>query len=205
MKTAGVAFVTATAAAAVLTPLVRAAARRWGLYDHALTSRKVHGRPIPRLGGVAIVLAFFVPLAALYFVDSEVGRRLWSEPRHALGLFVGGAMIAALGLVDDIRGTGARSKFLVQFGVAALMYAFGYRIEVIANPFGGELALGVFALPFTMLWIAGVVNAMNLVDGLDGLAGGVALIAVASIFAVATLRAEPLMMLVTAALAGAVL
>jgi len=205
MRTAGVAFVTATAAAAVLTPIVRRLARRWGYYDHALTSRKVHGKPVPRLGGVAIVLAFFVPLVGLYFVDSEVGRRLWSHPRQAIGLFVGGAIIAALGIVDDIRGTGARSKFLVQFAVGALMYALGFRIGQIANPFGDPISLGVFALPFTMLWIAGVVNAMNLIDGLDGLAGGVALIAVASTFAVAVLRVEPLMMLFTAALAGAVL
>jgi UDP-GlcNAc:undecaprenyl-phosphate GlcNAc-1-phosphate transferase len=204
MRTAGVAFATATAAAAALTPIVRHAARRWGFLDHALTSRKVHGKPVPRLGGVAIVLAFFVPLAALYFVDSEVGRRFWSEPRPALGLFLGGAIIAALGLVDDLRGAGARSKFLIQFAVAALMYACGFRIESIANPFGGELALGVFGLPFTMLWIAGIINAMNLIDGLDGLAGGVALIAVASTFVVA-LRVEPLMMLFTAALGGAVL
>jgi len=205
MRTAGVAFVTATVAAAALTPVVRRLARRWGFYDHALSSRKVHGKPVPRLGGVAIVLAFFVPLVALYFVDSEVGRRLWSQPRQAMGLFLGGSIIAVLGIVDDIRGTGARSKFLVQFGVAALMYAFGFRIETIANPFGEAIHLGVVALPFTMLWIAGVVNAMNLIDGLDGLAGGVALIAVASTFAVAVLRVEPLMMLFTAALAGAVL
>ncbi len=205
MRAAGVAFLIATATAAVLTPVVRQLARRWGLYDHALSSRKVHGMPVPRLGGVAIVLAFFVPLAALYFVDSEVGRTLWSQPRQALGLFVGGAIIAVLGVVDDLRGTGARAKFLIQFGVGALMFAFGFRIETIANPFGGELVLGAFALPFTMLWIAGVVNAMNLIDGLDGLAGGVALIAVVSTFVVAALRLEPMMMLFTAALAGAVL
>ncbi len=205
MRTAGVAFVTATAAAAVLTPVVRGLARRWGLYDHALSSRKLHGKPVPRLGGVAIVVAFFVPIVALYFVDSEVGGQLWGQPRQAMGLFIGGGIIAALGIVDDLRGTGARSKFLVQFGVGALMYAFGFRIGEIANPFGDPFVLGVFSLPFTMLWIAGVVNAMNLIDGLDGLAGGVALIAVASTFAVAVLRVEPLMMLFTAALAGAVL
>ncbi len=205
MKAAGVAFLTAVATAAVLTPVVRSFARRRGLYDHALSSRKVHGKPVPRLGGVAIVLAFLVPLAAVYFVDSEVGRRFWSAPRQALGLIIGGAIIAGLGIVDDLRGTGARSKFLIQFAVAALMYELGYRIDVISNPFGGVIVLGPFALPFTMLWIAGVVNAMNLIDGLDGLAGGVALIAVASTFAVAAFGGEPLMMLFTAALAGAIL
>ena len=205
MRTAGVAFATATATAAALTPIVRHLARRWGLLDHALSSRKVHGRPIPRLGGVAIVLAFFAPLAALYFVDSEVGRRFWAEPRLAVALFAGGAAIAALGVLDDLRGSGARIKFAVQFAVAAFMYWAGFRIDFIANPLGGVIELGVFALPFTMLWIAGVVNAMNLIDGLDGLAGGVAFIAIATTFAVAAFRGEPLMLLFTATMGGAVL
>src|SRR5512142_2743430 len=108
MRTAGVAFVTATATAAALTPVVRHLARRWGLLDHALSSRKVHGKPIPRLGGVAIVCAFLAPLAALYFVDSEVGRRFWADPLRAGGLFAGGVVIALLGVFDDLRGSGAR-------------------------------------------------------------------------------------------------
>ncbi len=205
MRTAGVAFVTSTAMAAALTPIVRHLARRWGLLDHALSSRKVHGKPIPRFGGAAIVCAFFAPLAALFFVDSEMGRRLWSDPRHVLGLFAGGAIIAALGIYDDVRGSSAGIKLTVQFAVAALMYWLGFRIDIISNPFGGAIDLGVFALPFTMLWIAGVVNAMNLIDGLDGLAGGVAFIAVATTFAMAALNGQPLMMLFTAALAGSVL
>jgi UDP-GlcNAc:undecaprenyl-phosphate GlcNAc-1-phosphate transferase len=205
MRTATVAFAASVATSAALTPLVRSAARRWGFLDHALSSRKVHGKPVPRLGGVAIVAAFFAPLVALYFVDSEVGRRFWSDPAPALGLFAGGLLIAVLGVFDDLRGSGARIKFVVQFGVAALMYAFGYRIDILSNPFGGAIDLGVLALPFTMLWIAGVINAMNLIDGLDGLAGGVAVIAVGSTFAVSAMRGDPLMLLFTAALGGAVL
>jgi len=205
MRTAGVAFVTATAIAALLTPIVRSFCLHWGLLDHALSSRKVHGKPIPRLGGIAIVGAFLAPLAVLYFVNSDVGKRFWVDPRHALGLFIGGLVIAALGIYDDLRGSGARIKLIVQFSVAALMYWFGFRIDQIANPFGQPLQLGVLALPFTMLWIAGVINALNLIDGLDGLAGGVALFAIASTFAIAALRGQPLMLLFTAALAGSVL
>jgi UDP-GlcNAc:undecaprenyl-phosphate GlcNAc-1-phosphate transferase len=205
MRTATVAFAASVATSAALTPLVRGLARRWGFLDHALSSRKIHGKPIPRLGGVAIAAAFFAPLFALYFVNSEVGRRFWSDPMHAWGLFAGGLIIVALGIYDDVRGSGAKLKFAVQFGVAALMFWFGFRIEIISNPFGGAISLGVLALPFTMLWIAGVINAMNLIDGLDGLAGGVAFIAVASTFAVSAMRGEPLMMLFSAAMAGAVL
>ncbi len=118
---------------------------------------------------------------------------------------MGGIVIAALGIFDDLKGAGAKKKFLVQFAVAAGMYAAGFRIDLIANPFGASIQLGWLGLPFTMLWIAGVVNAMNLIDGLDGLAGGVALIAISTTFAIAALRGEPLMILFTAALAGAVL
>jgi UDP-GlcNAc:undecaprenyl-phosphate GlcNAc-1-phosphate transferase len=205
LRTAAVAFISSVLVAAVLTPAIRSLARRWGLLDHALTSRKVHGKPIPRLGGIAIVLGFHAPLAALLFVNTEVGRRFYAEPHKAFGLFAGGLVIAALGVWDDLRGTTARSKFLVQFAVAAFMYAAGFRIDHISNPYGEAIQLGWLALPFTMLWIAGVVNAMNLIDGLDGLAGGVALIAIATTFAMAALRGEPLMILFTAALAGAVL
>lgn len=205
MRTASVAFAAAALVASVLTPIVRAAAFRLGFLDHALTSRKAHGRPIPRLGGIAIVVAFYAPLTALLFVNSEVGRRFWEHPQKAFGLFAGGLAIALLGVWDDLRGAGAKKKFAVQFAVAAAMYAAGFRIDQIANPYGAPVLLGWAGLPFTMLWIAGVINAMNLIDGLDGLAGGVALIAIATTFAVAVLNAEPLMILFTAALAGAVL
>jgi len=205
LRTAAVAFVSSTLISAVLTPLVRNMAQRRGFLDHGLSSRKIHGRPIPRVGGIAIVLAFYAPLAALFVVNTEVGRRLWASPLSTLALFGGGLAIAALGVVDDLWGSTARAKLLVQVVVSGCMYASGFRIDQITHPFGAEIPLGPFALPFTILWTAGIINAMNLIDGLDGLAGGVALIAVATIFALAALRGEALMLLFTAALAGAVL
>jgi UDP-GlcNAc:undecaprenyl-phosphate GlcNAc-1-phosphate transferase len=190
---------------ALFTPLVRNAAARLGALDHALSARKVHGRPVPRLGGIAIVAAFFAPLLALFFVSSEVGRRLWEGQEQTLALLMGGLGIAALGVYDDLKGSRARTKLVVQFSIAALMYWAGYRIDTIANPFGPELGLGWLGLPFTVLWIAGVTNAMNLIDGLDGLAGGVALIGVGTSFTIAAIHGEPLMLLFTASLAGAIL
>jgi UDP-GlcNAc:undecaprenyl-phosphate/decaprenyl-phosphate GlcNAc-1-phosphate transferase len=205
VRTAAVAFVASTLTGAVATPAVRHLAHRWGALDHALTSRKIHGKPIPRLGGIAIVLAFYAPLVALFFVNTAAGARFYASPQRAIGLFVGGALIAALGILDDLRGANARTKFLVQFGVAALMYWLGFRVERIANPFGNAVDLGYLALPFTMLWIAGVINAMNLIDGLDGLAGGVAFIAITCTFVLALHFDRPLMLLFMAALGGAVL
>ena len=136
MRTAAVAFVSATLVGAALTPVVRDAALRSGLLDHGLSSRKVHGKAIPRLGGVAIVVAFFAPLAALFFVNSSTGQQFWSHPRAAGALFVGGLAIAALGIFDDLKGSGARTKLAVQFAVAAGMYAAGYRIDQISQPSG---------------------------------------------------------------------
>ncbi len=205
MRTAAVAFVLSTVVALVVTPLVRSLARQLDLLDHALTSRKVHGRAVPRLGGVAIVMAFFAPILGLVFADSAVGEMFYADELRALGLIGGGAAIALLGVYDDLRGADARTKFTVQFGVALAMYLLGFRVDQIANPFGPSIQLGWAGLPFTLLWIVGVVNAMNLIDGLDGLAGGVALIAVSSTFLVALQRGQPLMLLFTAALAGSIL
>ena len=205
MTTVAVAFICAVLVSALLTPAIRAAARRYGFLDHALSSRKAHGKPIPRLGGVAIVAGFFAPLLGLLVVDSGVGRLFTASRTHVVGLFVGGAAIAALGLFDDLKGSGAKLKFAVQFGVAGLVYALGFRVETLAVPLLGVVELGWLGLPLTLLWVVGVVNALNLIDGLDGLAGGVAFIAIATTFIVAAGHGDALMMLFTAALGGAVL
>ncbi|MEA2696967.1 MAG: hypothetical protein QOI66_1238 [Myxococcales bacterium] len=205
MRTAFIAFLLSAACAAVLTPLVRAVAMRLGVLDHALTSRKIHGRPVPRLGGIAMVTAFYVPLLGLFFLRSEVGRLFLAEKNQAVGLFVGGFLIALLGVYDDLWGAGAKRKFAVQFTVAALLYYLGFRIDNVANPFGGPIALGWAGMPFTLLWMVGVINAMNLIDGLDGLAGGVALVAVTTTFLIALQRGHPLMILFCAALGGSIL
>jgi UDP-GlcNAc:undecaprenyl-phosphate GlcNAc-1-phosphate transferase len=205
MRSAAVAFILSIVCGAILTPLVRRFAHHIGALDHALSSRKIHGRPVPRLGGVAIVLAFYAPLVGLLLFHSGVSQMFLAEREKAIGLFVGGLAIALLGVYDDLRGAGAGKKFLVQFAVAGLMYALGYRIESLANPFGTELQLGWASLPFTLVWIVGVINALNLIDGLDGLAGGVALVAVLTTFLISLQRGHPLMVLFSGALAGAIL
>ncbi len=198
-------FILALATAASLTPIIRGVAHRVGALDYAHGSRKVHGLPVPRLGGVAIVFAFYASLIALAFVDTSVAQLVRADPRQAAGIFFGGTAIAALGIYDDLRGTKARTKLAVQFAVAGLVYALGFRIDEISNPFGDAIHLGWFGLPLTMLWVAGVVNAINLIDGLDGLAGGVALVSAGVTFVLSVMHAEPLMALVSAALAGAIL
>jgi UDP-GlcNAc:undecaprenyl-phosphate GlcNAc-1-phosphate transferase len=204
MRSAAVAFILSIVCGTILTPIVRRFALRIGALDHAWSSRKIHGRPIPRLGGVAIVLAFYAPLVGLLFFHAGVSEMFLAEREKVIGLFVGGIGVALLGVYDDLRGAGAGRKFLVQFAVAGLMYALGYRIDSVANPFGAELQLGWTSLPFTLFWIVGVINAMNLIDGLDGLAGGVALVAVLTTFLISLQRGHPLMVLFSGALAGAI-
>jgi UDP-GlcNAc:undecaprenyl-phosphate GlcNAc-1-phosphate transferase len=204
MRTAAVAFILSMLCGTILTPIVRRLAHHFGLLDHALSPRKIHGRPVPRLGGIAIVIAFYAPLVGLLFFHSDVGGMFVADRSRAIGLFVGGLAIALLGLYDDLKGAGAVRKFVVQFLIAGFLYRLGFRIEALANPFGDPIALGWISLPFTLLWMVGVVNALNLIDGLDGLAGGVAFVAVTITFLVSLQRGHPLMMLFSAALAGSI-
>lgn len=201
----GVAFLFALALTAALTPLVRQTAIRFGALDDATSARKIHGRPVPRLGGVAIAASFYLTLLAYLLYDAASRDVVVSVGPLAVGLTAGGLAIALLGVYDDLFGSGAAKKFTVQSAVGLLVYLLGFRIDQITNPFGPPLALDWLGLPFTMLWVVGVINAMNLIDGLDGLAAGVGLIAVATNFLLAFDRGDFLTMLVTAVLGGAIL
>lgn len=205
MRSAGVAFVISLIVAAFLTPLARGLAIRFGWLDHAHSSRKVHGKPIPRVGGLAIIAGFYVPLVALGVFETAVVSQFYANSLRALGLIGAGLVIGMLGLYDDLKGANAKKKLAVQSALAASLYFCGFKIQVLATPFGSTLNLGVFAFPFTVFWIVGVINALNLIDGLDGLAGGVAFFAVGTTFFIAFMRGDPLMMLFMACLGGAVL
>jgi len=203
-KTAVTAFVLALVIAALLTPNLRRFAEARGLLDQPKDSRRVHRRAVPRIGGLAVVAAFYGPLLGLLLYETDLGRYFYSRAISGVSLVAGGVAIAALGLYDDLRGANAWQKFAVQFGVAGALYSCGYRIDQVSLP-GGALELGVFALPLTLIWIVGVINAMNLIDGLDGLAGGVALCAVLTNLVVSMVQGQPIMTLCMAALAGALI
>jgi UDP-GlcNAc:undecaprenyl-phosphate GlcNAc-1-phosphate transferase len=187
----------------LLTPAVRRFALRHRLFDDHVSARKIHGRPIPRLGGIAIMAGFYAPLLALLLEASSVGGTFYANSHRAVAFLAGGVAIGALGLYDDVRGSGAGKKFLAQFMIAGALYWFGFRIDQIALPFIGIFSLGPLSILFTMLWIVGVINAMNLIDGLDGLAAGVGLFGLVTTFVLAATRGDPVMMLFTAALGGA--
>ena len=205
MRSAAFSFLLSLVCAAALTPLLRALAFDRGWLDHGLEARKIHGRPIPRLGGVAIVLGFFAPLLGLLVYPTGMAVKFYAEPLRPGALLAGGLVIAALGLYDDVRGAGAGLKLTVQLLVGCGLWLCGLRVDNLGLPGVGFVHLGLLSLPVTIFWIAAVINAMNLIDGLDGLAGGVAFFALAASFLVAFVRGDATMALLSAALAGSVL
>ena len=193
------AFLVALGVALLLTPAVIAFARRTGALDKP-DARKVHVRPIPRIGGIGIYAAFMVSiLVRLTFVD------LAPEYMTSLiGLMVGGTIIVAIGIIDDYCDLPAKVKLLGQIIAAAVVViGFDVRIDVITDPLGDYIYLEFLAIPATIFWIVGLTNTVNLIDGLDGLAAGVSSIAALTIFLVAMEEGIPTVAMVTIALAGA--
>lgn len=192
-------FVLALVASLLLTP----AARRLALGLGAVGStggRNVHARAVPRLGGVALTAGW--SLSVLLFL--VLGEFPATDPpqRQLLGVVLGGVILCLIGAVDDVRPLRAVHKLAAQVLVAVLAYSCGFRIEGIALPLMGSVSMGVFALPVTVIWIVGITNAVNLIDGLDGLAAGVCFFAALTSFVVAYLSGNTFVALLLAALMG---
>lgn len=175
-------FLIALVLTILLTPMVRSFAPEIGAIDRP-SKRKVHLSNTPRTGGLAVYFGF---IAALLF------GLLWGgangvvvNPRPVLGILLGGSLVLLIGFLDDIRGLPAATKFIGQFIGAGVAVYFGVEIPFISNPFNGLMPLGYVAVPLTLLWLVGMTNAINLIDGLDGLAAGVCAIASAALFFVA--------------------
>ena len=193
------AFMIALGMALIITPGVIAFARRTGALDKP-DARKVHARPIPRIGGIGIYAAFMVSiLVQLLFVDLTPEYMM-----SLIGLMVGGTIVVAIGIIDDYCDLPAKVKLLGQIIAAAvLVVAFDVRIDFITDPLGDFIYLEWFAIPATIFWVVGLTNTVNLIDGLDGLAAGVSSIAAVTIFLVAMEEGIPFVAMLTAALAGA--
>lgn len=159
--------------ALMFTPIIRKMAFVIGAVDQP-NARKVHSRIMPRLGGVAIYLAFVLVVLASQTMTKQT-----------IGLLLGATIIVGLGIIDDMREVSPKAKLLLQFVAATVLICFGIEVEFITNPLGGIINLGWFSIPVTLLWIIGVTNAVNLVDGLDGLAAGIAGIAAGTLGVVA--------------------
>ena len=181
--------------ALISTPVVRSLAVRVGAVDVPKDGRRMHDHPIPRMGGLAIFFGFI--LSVLIFLPLTPQLQ---------GMLLGGVVIVILGIFDDIFALPAMPKFLVQIGAALIAVLFGNTIEVLSNPniFSSDpfWVLGWLEIPISVLWIVGITNAVNLIDGLDGLACGVSTISSMTLMVIALLVAEPDVAILTAALAG---
>ena len=180
------------------TPVVKAFATKMGAIDVPDGKRRVHDHPIPRMGGLAIFLGFL--LSVVLFSDIT---------RQVRGILLGSVLIVACGAIDDVVNLRAWIKLLVQIAAAIIAVAHDVVIEFFSNPniFSDNelLFLGWLAIPVTVLWIVGITNSVNLIDGLDGLAVGVSTIASTTMFVVALLVSEGDVALLLAALMGACL
>ncbi len=191
--------------AAALTPLVARAAVALGWMDHPDGHRKLHRTPVPAVGGVAVFAGFAAALGSLQLfsfglpIDRGAFRDMW------LPLVLAALMMSAIGLVDDARGVRPTTKLLVQAAAGTYLYLAGFQITRVSNPFGEAVELGAWALPVTLLWLVGMSNAFNLIDGLDGLAAGLAFVSTVGLLAAAEFSGRWETALVAAALAGALL
>jgi len=176
-----------------VTPLVIKMARRLGAVDEP-DQRKIHQRPMPRLGGLAVYLVF----TAAVLLTQPLTTPL-------LGLLAGATIIVLLGVWDDVRGASPRLKLAVQLLAALALIPFGFHVEFLTNPLGGIIYLGWWGIPLTVFWVVAVTNALNLIDGLDGLAAGTALIASFTLAVVAFTVGNMAVVAVTLILAGAIL
>ena len=192
------AFCIAVAVALVITPGVILLAAKTGAMD-APDARKVHKKPIPRIGGIGIYAAFMIAILAVMGFTA-----LTDEVFHELiGLLVSGTLIVIVGIVDDYKNLPAKVKLVGQIIAACVLVAFDVRIDFVTDPFGDFIFLEYFAVPATVFWIVGLTNTVNLIDGLDGLAAVVSAIASITIFLVAMQQDFLLVAVLTAALAGA--
>lgn len=156
----------------VLTPLVRKVAFSVGAVDYP-NKRRINKKPMPTMGGTAIFLAFIFAVLVIF--------RDVIPQSYALKLTICSSIIFVTGVLDDIWELTPWKKFLGTIIAAVVAYSLGMRMDLLSIPFIGEIKLGIWSFPLTILWIVAITHAINLIDGLDGLASGISIIALTTI------------------------
>jgi UDP-GlcNAc:undecaprenyl-phosphate GlcNAc-1-phosphate transferase len=188
-----------------LTRYVRNLALGLGWVAPPLQERDLHKTPLPRYGGVAIFLSFLISIGVGLLAGRHLPAVAALPIRTLMAILLPGALIFLLGLCDDIRSIGPYFKFAVQGLAATMLFAGGLRILDLPFFFGSRQFGWHLGLPLTILWVIGITNAFNLIDGLDGLAAGSAVFSTLVVFVVALFSGSSLVSLLTIALAGATL
>ena len=164
----------------ILTPLIRVVSLEQNILSKP-GKRMVHTKPVPYLGGIAIYVSFVLSVLFMTFFNQQF--RLELLPK-LVGLLLGSTIIVILGVLDDLKDIKPFAKLFGQIAVVIILFISGFKVEVISNPFfGGEIKIPmVLSLIITTIWFLGLINAMNLIDGLDGLAAGITVIVCFSLF-----------------------
>jgi UDP-GlcNAc:undecaprenyl-phosphate GlcNAc-1-phosphate transferase len=193
-------FLIAFGASFTLVPGIVKFCRRHKLLDRP-GRRKIHHRSIPTLGGVALYFGFLVSVFIAHFLNPGL-RRFFLDGFKAI--FYGGSLVLLVGILDDLKKLPPVIKITGQITAALILFIGGLRIEYITNPFGGDIHFPlILSVLFTVCWISAITNAVNLIDGLDGLASGIVFIASTSLLFIALATQNMVVVLLLAALAGA--
>ncbi len=192
-----IAVLAAGAVSFALTPLVKVLAIRFGFVDVPKDGRRMHKKPIPTIGGLAIYAAFLLVVLVMCKVE-----------RQLVGILIGGTILVGLGVIDDKYDLDAKLKFLVQIVAAVIPVTQGVIVDYMSNPFpfGPQyLNFGVLGIPITVIWIVAITNAVNFIDGLDGLSVGVCSISCLTMAVIAMSLGQTLEAVILGALLGACL
>jgi len=187
--------------ALIITPAIICLAR-WLKAVDAPSIRKVHSNPIPRIGGVAIFLSAMILILSVLVLPNRIGDAFRQIHRSVTILLTAATFIFFIGLVDDICGLAVRFKFLAQLAAAIVVCSAGIHIKSVAVADWLTINFGWFSWPITLLWIVGITNAVNLSDGLDGLAAGISAIACGVIAILAIPGGQAVMAVLMLALLG---
>lgn len=181
-----------------LVPLVISFSKKEGLVDLP-NERKIHTIPVSRLGGIAIWASTMLTFLSLVFLSYYPYGSLLS------GILLGSSLMFLLGLIDDVYNLDAKFKLFIQLSIATIVYLLGVKISSI--PFFGGIELGFWSYPITLLWIVGISNAVNFIDGVDGLAGSVITVnsITLAIIAISMTPSNPIVALIGFILAGSML
>jgi UDP-GlcNAc:undecaprenyl-phosphate/decaprenyl-phosphate GlcNAc-1-phosphate transferase len=200
-----ISFLTSLFLSFVLTRKIRNYAIQFGWLDPPNRGRHAHTNPVPRLGGVAIVLACTGAIAISLLLPRLMGGSSGFSARMVLAILFPGLVVFLMGLYDDLHPLGPYWKFGVQGLATVLLYMNGVGVHRLGFVSHGQVLGIAIGLPLTILWVLLITNSFNLLDGLDGLAAGSALFSTIIIFAISLLRQNSLVSFLTIALAGAIL
>jgi UDP-GlcNAc:undecaprenyl-phosphate GlcNAc-1-phosphate transferase len=191
--------------ALLVIPVVNRWAREFSLLDVPDEGRRRHALPTPRLGGIGIFVAAVGGAVMVWGWERATGGTPAVQSELWASLLLGSSVVFVTGLIDDVRGVGPFPKLLAQGSAALIVIGSGFRIEHLTLAGGSAFDLGIFSVPITLLWIVGLTNAFNLIDGVDGLAGAFALIGLAAAFVAQSFLGGLQPLLLLAAVTGAVM